>query len=75
MNKHSLLLTIGAFILWCTGVSAGIQIEMATRSYPGHFLSLIVAASGSICIISFSQILEYFFLIFPHGLPGVADIQ
>lgn len=45
-------------VVWAILVKNGIQIEMATRRYPGYYLSYMAAVCGSIMIIYLSQITE-----------------
>ena len=56
--KRFLISALCCLGIWVLLLSRGIQIEMATRSYPGRYLSMICAISGSVVVLYLSWILE-----------------
>ena len=57
--------TILATVLWILLVRKGFVIEMATRSYPGIWICLITAISGSLVIAACSRVLEKISFVAP----------
>lgn len=60
--KRFFICAICCLIIWIFLLSKGIQIEMATRYYPGHFLSILCAIAGSVTVLYISWISDRFHL-------------
>jgi len=58
LNKLNFKLMCIATIIWGILGISGIQIELATRAYPGFLLSHMAAIAGSIFVIGVSQIID-----------------
>lgn len=58
IEKHKTIIFIVCFIIWTTCLGFNLNIELAVRSYPYGFLSIIESICASYCIIELCKIFE-----------------
>ncbi len=56
--RHWPWAAVAAYLVWLGCMLAGIQLELATRSYPYYYLCLVPAAAGSFALVGLSQVIE-----------------
>ena len=57
-KKYWPILAAVCAVVWCVTAVLGVQIEMATRSYPLYYLCLVTAAAGSVFFVGISQLVD-----------------